>query len=198
MFFGPVPFTFFPPLSKGARKQPMKPRACALAQITTREAGDVVVDGVNGVVIPPDDVDATAAAIQFLYDHPDLVRNYGMAGRELVVEQFTWDHFRDRVLQPTDWQWTEQLSRGACIRCDDVTVPSLSSMFLLVRAGYELVESSTRLYRVSILPSSASRPLGTYPPCSRPVSIAKSSPARSAPVWPPFGQEARGGRRLDP
>jgi len=56
---------------------------------------------------------------------------------------------------------------------------------LLVRAGYELVESSTRLYSSSILPSSAFRPLGTYPPCSSPVSIAKSSPARSAPVWPP-------------
>jgi hypothetical protein len=48
-----------------------------------------------------------------------------------------------------------------------ITVPSLSSMFLLVRAGYELVESSTSLYRVSILPSSALRPLGTYPPCSQ-------------------------------
>src|ERR1700751_1238446 len=66
-----------------------------------------------------------------------------------------------------------------------IMVPSFSSMFLLVRAGYELVESSTRLYRSSILPSSAFRPLGTYPPCSSPVSIAKSSPARSAPVWPP-------------
>src|SRR5271165_2187153 len=67
----------------------------------------------------------------------------------------------------------------------EIKVPSLSSMFFLVRAGYELVESSTRLYRSLILPSSAFRPLGTYPPCSRPVSIAKSSPARSAPVWPP-------------
>jgi hypothetical protein len=66
-----------------------------------------------------------------------------------------------------------------------ITVPSLSSMFLRVRAGYELVESSTRLYRSSIRPSSAFRPLGTYPPCSRPFSIAKSSAARSAPVWPP-------------
>jgi hypothetical protein len=28
-----------------------------------------------------------------------------------------------------------------------ITVPSLSSMFLLVHAGYEVVESSTRLYR---------------------------------------------------
>src|ERR1700730_12593146 len=66
-----------------------------------------------------------------------------------------------------------------------ITVPSLSSMFLRVRAGYELVDSSIRLYRSSILPSSAFRSLGTYPPCPSPFSIAKSSPARSAPVWPP-------------
>jgi len=31
-----------------------------------------------------------------------------------------------------------------------------------------------------------SSPLGTNPPCSIPASIAKSSPARSAPVWPPL------------
>ena len=88
----------FPSSLEGSAKTTYEAAACALAQITTREAGDVVVDGVNGMVIPPDDVDAIAAAIQFLYDHPDLVRNYGMAGRERVVEQFTWDHFRDRVL----------------------------------------------------------------------------------------------------
>jgi len=43
------------------------------------------------------------------------------------------------------------------------SVPSLSSMFLLLRAGYELVESSTRLYRSSILPSSPSAPLEHIP-----------------------------------
>ena len=42
--------------------------------------------------------------------------------------------------------------------------------------------SSTKLYRSAILPSSAFRPLGTNPPCSRPVEIAKSKPARSAPL----------------
>ena len=52
----------------------------------------------NGVVIPPNDVDALAAAIQLLYDRPDLVRKDGAAGRERVLEQFTWDHFRERVL----------------------------------------------------------------------------------------------------
>ncbi len=88
----------FPSSLEGSAKTTYEAAACALAQITTREAGDVVVDGVNGVVIPPDDVDALAAAIQFLYDRPDLVRRYGTAGRQRVLEQFTWDHFRERVL----------------------------------------------------------------------------------------------------
>ena len=88
----------FPSSLEGSAKTTYEAAACALAQITTREAGDVVVDGVNGVVIPPDDVDALAAAIQFLYDRPDLVRTYGAAGRKRVLEQFTWDHFRERVL----------------------------------------------------------------------------------------------------
>jgi glycosyltransferase involved in cell wall biosynthesis len=88
----------FPSSLEGSAKTTYEAAACALAQITTREAGDVVVDGVNGVVIPPDDVDALAAAIQFLYDRPDLVRKYGAAGRKRVLEQFTWDHFRERVL----------------------------------------------------------------------------------------------------
>src|SRR5215211_58198 len=35
-------------------------------------------------------------------------------------------------------------------------------------------------------PSSAMRPLGHQPPCWRPCAIAKSSAARSTPVWPPL------------
>ena len=88
----------FPSSLEGSAKTTYEAAACGLAQITTREAGDVVVDGLNGVVIPPNDVDALTRAIQFLYDRPDLVRRYGAAGRERVVKQFTWDHFRERVL----------------------------------------------------------------------------------------------------
>lgn len=89
----------FPSSLEGSAKTTYEAAACGLAQITTREAGDVVVDGLNGVVIPPNDVDALARAIQFLYDRPDLVRRYGAAGRERVVAEFTWDHFRARVLR---------------------------------------------------------------------------------------------------
>jgi glycosyltransferase involved in cell wall biosynthesis len=88
----------FPSSLEGSAKTTYEAAACGLAQITTREAGDVVVDGLNGVVIPPNDVDALARAIQLLYDRPDLVRRYGAAGRERVVKNFTWDHFRERVV----------------------------------------------------------------------------------------------------
>jgi glycosyltransferase involved in cell wall biosynthesis len=88
----------FPSSLEGSAKTTYEAAASGLAQITTREAGDVVVDGLNGLLIPPNDVDTLANAIQQLYDRPDLVRSYGAAGRKRVVENFTWDHFRERVL----------------------------------------------------------------------------------------------------
>jgi glycosyltransferase involved in cell wall biosynthesis len=88
----------FPSSLEGSAKATYEAAACGLAQITTREAGDVVIDGLNGLIIQPNDVDALANAICQLYERPDLVRAYGAAGRARVVEQFTWDHFRERVL----------------------------------------------------------------------------------------------------
>ena len=88
----------FPSSLEGSAKTTYEAAASGIAQITTKEAGDVVVDGLTGVVIPPNDVDALANAIQQLYDQPGLVRSYGAAGRKRVVENFTWDHFRQRVL----------------------------------------------------------------------------------------------------
>jgi glycosyltransferase involved in cell wall biosynthesis len=88
----------FPSSLEGSAKTTYEAAACGLAQITTREAGDVVIDGLNGLIIQPNDVDALANAICQLYERPDLVRAYGAAGRARVVEQFTWDHFRARVL----------------------------------------------------------------------------------------------------
>jgi glycosyltransferase involved in cell wall biosynthesis len=87
----------FPSSLEGSAKATYEAAACGLAQITTREAGDVVLDGFNGLIVPPNDVGALARAIGQLYNRPDLVRSYGAAGRARVVQQFTWDHFRERV-----------------------------------------------------------------------------------------------------
>lgn len=88
----------FPSTCEGSAKVTYEAAACGLPQITTRESGDVVNDGVEGIIIEPGDVDALAAAIQRLYDNPDLVEKMSIAARRRVVENFTWDHFRSRLL----------------------------------------------------------------------------------------------------
>lgn len=87
----------FPSECEGSAKATYEAAACGLAQITTRESGDVVQDQVNGLVIPPNDPDALAAAIEQMYSHLDWVVRMGDAGRDRVVNQFTWEHFRERL-----------------------------------------------------------------------------------------------------
>ncbi len=88
----------FPSQCEGSAKVTYEAAACGLPQITTREAGDVVEDGVQGIIITPGDVDGLAGAIQHLYNHPEIVERMSLAARRRVVENFTWDHFRERLL----------------------------------------------------------------------------------------------------
>jgi glycosyltransferase involved in cell wall biosynthesis len=88
----------FPSQWEGSAKVTYEAAACALPQITTREAGDVVRDGVEGIIVKPGDVDAIAAALEHLHRHPEMVQQMGNAARSRVVENFTWHHFRERLL----------------------------------------------------------------------------------------------------
>jgi glycosyltransferase involved in cell wall biosynthesis len=88
-----------PSSCEGSAKTTYEAAACGLPQITTRESGDAVIDGVNGFIIPPDDVVAISHAIKRLYEAPELIRSMGVAGRERMVKNYTWDHFRKRLLR---------------------------------------------------------------------------------------------------
>jgi len=88
----------FPSQWEGSAKVTYEAAACGLPQITTREAGDLVRDGVEGIIVQPGDVNAIAAAIEYLHTHPEIVAQMGSAARRRVVENFTWDHFRTRLL----------------------------------------------------------------------------------------------------
>ena len=88
----------FPSQWEGSAKTVYEAAASGLPAITTREAGDVIRDGIEGIIVQPGDVDAIAAALQHLYDHPELVERMGTAARQRVVENFTWDHYRARLL----------------------------------------------------------------------------------------------------
>jgi glycosyltransferase involved in cell wall biosynthesis len=88
----------FPSQLEGSAKVTYEAAACGLPQVLTREAGDVVRDGIDGIIVPPSDVNGIAAAIEHLYRHPEIVEEMGAAARKRVVENFTWDHFRERLL----------------------------------------------------------------------------------------------------
>ncbi|MEY2487906.1 MAG: hypothetical protein QOH39_3554 [Verrucomicrobiota bacterium] len=88
----------FPSQWEGSAKVVYEAAACGLPAITTRESGDVIRDGVEGVIVQPGDVDAIAAALEHFYRNPDLVDQMGQAARTRVVENFTWDHYRARLL----------------------------------------------------------------------------------------------------
>jgi glycosyltransferase involved in cell wall biosynthesis len=88
----------FPSRLEGSAKTIYEAAACGLPMITTREAGDVVRDGVEGIIVQPGDVDAIAGALEHLYRHPEIVASMGAAARQRVVENFTWDHYRTRLL----------------------------------------------------------------------------------------------------
>ncbi len=60
--------------------------------IASRVGGipDIVEDGVSGLLVPPGDADALAAAVRRLRDDPVLARRLGEAGRRRLRERFSW------------------------------------------------------------------------------------------------------------
>jgi alpha-maltose-1-phosphate synthase len=66
---------------------------------TTSDAmPEIVAHGESGLLVPPDDVDALAAALAALLADVPLRRRMGAAGRARVEAQFTWAHVAERML----------------------------------------------------------------------------------------------------
>jgi glycosyltransferase involved in cell wall biosynthesis len=67
--------------------------ATGLPVVTTDVSGipELVVDGVTGLLVPPDDPDATAAALYRLFADPELAIRLGRAGQAVVRERFDGD-----------------------------------------------------------------------------------------------------------
>jgi glycosyltransferase involved in cell wall biosynthesis len=73
---------------------PLEAMGCGVPVVAAAVGGlrDTVVDGGTGILVPPFDADATAAAIGGLLDDPERRKGYGRAGRERVRTMYTWDH----------------------------------------------------------------------------------------------------------
>ena len=92
----------FPSECEGSAKTVYEACAAGLAQVTTFESGDVVQDGLNGLIVPANDPDALATSLRRLYDQPDLIRRFSVAARERAETELTWDHFRARLARAYD------------------------------------------------------------------------------------------------
>lgn len=92
----------FPSELEGSAKATYEAAACGLPQIATRESGDIVIDGETGWIIPPNDIDALCEALKAAHSDHEKLRRFGAAARKRVCENFTWDHFREKVLDAYD------------------------------------------------------------------------------------------------
>lgn len=74
--------------------------ACAIPAICTDVASmpEIVVDDVTGFVVPPNNPAALGEKLCWLRDHPVQSALLGQAGRQRVLERFTWDAVVRRCL----------------------------------------------------------------------------------------------------
>lgn len=74
--------------------------ACGRPIVTTTVPGarDAVVDGENGLLVPPGDARALAAALERLLPDPETRGRMGQAGRKRILERFTAEQVNQKTL----------------------------------------------------------------------------------------------------
>ena len=88
----------------------MEAAACAVPAVATAVGGtpELVVDGVTGLVVPPGNTHALAAALERLLGDPGLARRLGDAARRRAEQRFSVIRQVDALLSI----WEDVLSRG--------------------------------------------------------------------------------------
>jgi len=86
-----------PSLSDGWGLVITEAMATGLPVITSSACGATVRNGLDGLVVPPGDVDALCAAIRFLYDHPGERERMGASARTLVQDWYSRRQYEDRL-----------------------------------------------------------------------------------------------------
>ena len=75
--------------------------ACGLPAICTSVASmpEIVIDGVTGFVVPPNDSRSLHETITWLRENPDCAQKMGEAARRRVLDKFTWPLVVKRCLE---------------------------------------------------------------------------------------------------
>jgi glycosyltransferase involved in cell wall biosynthesis len=87
-----------PSLAEGSALVTYMAMASGLPVIVTEDAGSVVTDGAEGFIVPSRDVESLKRKIVHLYEHRSDAAAMGAAGRRLIAERYTWDHYHQRIV----------------------------------------------------------------------------------------------------
>ncbi|MDI6813415.1 MAG: glycosyltransferase family 4 protein [Deltaproteobacteria bacterium] len=89
----------FPSFSEGMPKAVLEAMACGCAVILSDIPGcrELVAEGRNGFLIPPDRPDLLAEAVQRFFKDPGLIQRMGQASRSIIEQRYTWDAVAKRV-----------------------------------------------------------------------------------------------------
>jgi glycosyltransferase involved in cell wall biosynthesis len=98
-----------PSLYEGFGLPAAEAMACGAPVVATTAGAlrEIVEDGVSGLLVPPGDVEALAAAIRALLEDPERCRQMGEAGARRARERFSWE----RTAQETLALYEEVLGR---------------------------------------------------------------------------------------
>ena len=88
----------FPSLVEGSSLSVYEAMSCGLPTIVTPNAGSMVRDGVSGLIVPPRDVGALAAAIERLAKDRDERIQMGIRARGEIEHRGDWSHYGDRLV----------------------------------------------------------------------------------------------------
>lgn len=90
---GQASISCLPSYREGLPKSLLESLAMGLPCVATDVPGcrEAVIDGVNGILVPPRESMALAEAIDFLIKNPALRQRYGRVSREMAIEHFSRD-----------------------------------------------------------------------------------------------------------
>jgi glycosyltransferase involved in cell wall biosynthesis len=114
-----VTLSVLPSLSEGLSNAVLESMAAGVPIVATRVGGnpELVVDGVTGLLVPPRDAGALAAAMCLLLEQPALARRFGQAARQRALDHFS----NDRMVQETERLYLSLVRRHASAADDGLT-----------------------------------------------------------------------------